>query len=289
MVNTTDISVHRFALPDSTSIFYRQAGSTSKPAFLLLHGYPASSFQYRALMPILAQHFNVIAPDLPGFGFTTVPKGYSYTFENLSRSIESFIDGMGIKPPFPVFIFDYGAPVALRIMLRRPDMFSAIVSQNGNAYDEGLGPAWEQFGIRTFWREPSEGNRDRLRTLLSLDATKLQYDVGHPDPASIPPESYTLDYHISNKNAEAMLDLFGDYKTNVALYPRFAEAFRANKSLRVLAIWGKNDPFFVPAGAHAYANDIGPDRSKVVELDAGHFALESHNDEIAKEILTFLL
>ena len=274
-------------LDDGVEVFFRHAGDPHAPVFLLLHGMPSSSFQYRNLIPILASKFRVIAPDLPGFGFTKTPEDYKFTFEHLSRSTERFIDALHLSTkPFPVYIFDYGAPVALRILSRRPDVFSTIITQNGNVYEAGLAPAWEEFGIRRYWREPTQINRNSLRDLLSLANTEYQYTHGHPDPASIPPETFHLDHFLAVSRTDAMLDLLGDYRTNVELYPTFQNALRiASKehSLRVLAIWGRHDPFFLPEGAEAYKNDVADTFVEI--LDAGHFALESHLDVIAKRIL----
>lgn len=274
-------------VPDKSRVFYRYLGDKSNPPFLLLHGFPSSSFQFRNLIPQLADHFYVIAPDLPGFGFTEEPKDYIFTFENLSKTIETFIDALGLQKGLYVYIFDYGAPTMMRIFARRPGLFSLIVSQNGNAYNEGLGDAWEQFGIRSYWREPSEKNRNGLRSLLSLSSTKMQYDVGNPNPDKIHPETYMLDFFLANQRQEAMLDLFGDYKSNIESYPEFSRALR-EQNPRVLAIWGSKDPFFVPAGAEAFARDISANNFRLVLLDTGHFALESHNDEIAQQILSFV-
>lgn len=288
MTQTIRMELGRVVVADGTEVFYRAMGAEDAPVFLLLHGYPASSFQFRNLMPILAAHYRVIAPDHPGFGFTTAADNYDFTFDNLSKTIESFIDTLKLSvTPFPVYIFDYGAPIALRILLRRPTMFSTIVTQNGNAYKEGLGDAWSAFGIRGYWNSPTEENREALRNLLTLDSTKFQYEIGHPSAADIPPETYHLDYFISNENAEAMLDLFYDYRKNVDLYPTFSAALKKANPF-VLAVWGTNDPFFLPAGAVAYAQDVAPERIKVVLLDAGHFVLESHCDEVGSEILRFM-
>lgn len=286
-MSRVQVQQDRIKLDDGVDIFFRHAGAVDAPPFLLLHGMPWSSFQYRNLIPALACKFRVIAPDLPGFGFTLTPHSYSYTFDNLSRSMERFIDALhlGCKP-FPVYIFDYGAPVAMRILSRRQDMFSTIVTQNGNAYEVGLAVAWEDFGIKRYWREPTAANREGLSELLSLPNTKFQYTHGHPNPDSIPPETYTLDHVLAVSRTEAMLDLLGDYKTNVELYPAFQEALRcASKQhgLRVLALWGRHDPFFLPDGAHAFKRDVAD--AEVTMLEAGHFALESHLDFIAKKIL----
>lgn len=229
----------------------------------------------------------MIAPDLPGFGFTIPSKEYVFTFDAISRSVEEFIDSFNLQDPMPVYIFDYGAPTTLRIFLRRPELFSTIISQNGNAYEQGLGPAWEQFGIRAYWRENSKEKRDALRILFTLENTRLQYNFGHPCKEQINPETYTLDFYLSNERIEGLLDLFYDYKNNVALYPKFTKALQErSEQISVLAIWGRNDPFFIPSGAEAFKNDVK--NTKVILLDAGHFALESHTKEIAQEIFSFL-
>lgn len=281
--------IGRAELPDGTKVFYRHMGDPTAPPFLLTHGFPTSSFQFRELMPRLARRFHVVAPDLPGFGFTETPPGYVFTFDNLSRTLEAFLEAIKLPLPTPVYIFDYGAPTSLRLFLRRPDIFSTIITQNGNAYEAGLGPAWEEAGIRNYWKSGTKADRDKLRIHNGFDAIRWQYEMGHPDPQSIAPETYALDTFLAQpaERQEALLDLFGDYKTNVALYPDFARVLREAQP-RVLAIWGKHDVFFVPAGAEAFAADVEPSRFRLKLLEAGHFALESHVDEIAREILDFV-
>ena len=267
-------------------IFYREAGPKNAPAVLLLHGFPTSSHQYRRLIDKLADKYRVIAPDLPGFGFSGAPDAatFGYSFEHLAEVIESFTDTIGLDR-YAIYVFDYGAPTGFRLAVSRPERITAVISQNGNAYDEGLSEGWNP--IRAYWEDASEENRDNLRSFLALDTTKFQYEYGEADPALIGPESYTLDQHFLDRpgSDDVQLDLLGDYKSNVALYPRFQEYFRTHCP-PTLAVWGKNDPFFLPAGAEAFRRD-NPD-AEVHFVDAGHFALETHLDEIAGIVRAFL-
>ena len=282
-----ETSIHRVDA-DGVQVFYRLAGEPTAPAILLLHGFPASSFMFRDLMPRLADEYRVVAPDLPGFGFTEVPekRRYKYTFDALARTIEAFTDTIGLTR-YAVYVFDYGAPTGLRLALAHPERVTAIISQNGNAYEEGLGDAWGP--IRTYWAKPTAENREVLRqNILTLEGTRWQYTHGVANPNSIAPESYTLDAVLLERpgNKEIQLDLFLDYASNVGLYPKFQEYFRTAKP-PLLAIWGKNDPFFIPAGAEAYRKDL-PD-AEVRFLDTGHFALETHAAEIAAAMKEFLV
>ncbi|KAL3480886.1 Alpha/Beta hydrolase protein [Aspergillus californicus] len=273
-------------LPSKTNIFYREAGPRSAPVILLLHGFPSSSHQYRNLIPILATRYRVLAPDLPGFGFTTVPEGFQYTFDGLAAVISEFLDELGVKK-FSVFIFDYGAPTGLRLALQRPDAVQAIITQNGNAYDEGLGEFWSQ--VRELWTSNNNSTvRSRLASgLLSLEATKWQYEEGTQSSRVIAPESYTLDYALLQRpgNAEIQIDLFWDYRNNLPLYARFQEYFRQSQ-VPLLAVWGRNDQIFVAAGAEAFKRDLP--KAEVHLLDAGHFAVETETEEIGVLILNFL-
>lgn len=265
-------------------VFYREAGDPAHPTLLLLHGFPSSSHMFRDLIPHLAGRFHLVAPDLPGFGHTTSAAGFAYTFDNLAEVVKGFTDAVGLGR-YTLYVFDYGAPVGFRVALTRPDRVTAIVSQNGNAYEEGLSENWDP--IRRYWREPTPGNRDALRQLLTLDATRWQYTHGVPDVTLVSPDGYTLDHALLSRpgNAEVQLDLFRDYATNVALYPRFQDYFRTHRP-PLLAVWGRNDPFFLPAGAEAFRRD---NPSAVVRLlDTGHFALETHVQEIAATIRDFL-
>jgi pimeloyl-ACP methyl ester carboxylesterase len=270
---------------DGLNIFYREAGHKDAPVILLLHGFPASSHQYRNLIPLLSQEYHVIAPDLPGFGFTEVPeiRDYVYTFENLATSVEAFLDALNIKK-FSIYIFDYGAPIGLRIALRRPDAVQAIISQNGNAYEDGLGGFWDP--LRALWKTNSVEDRAKVRTgFLNLEATIWQYVDGSKKPVA--PEAYYLDYALLSRpgNQEIQLNLFYDYQNNVKLYPEFQVYFRKSQ-VPVLAAWGRNDTIFVPAGAEAFKKDLP--NAEVHLLDAGHFAVETNTCEIAELILKFL-
>jgi pimeloyl-ACP methyl ester carboxylesterase len=279
-------SVHRVEV-DGIQIFYRSAGNAEAPVLLLLHGFPSSSFMFRDLIPRLADQYHVIAPDLPGFGFTEVPerRKYVYSFDALAGSIEAFTEALGLNR-YAIYVFDYGAPTGLRLAMRHPERVTAIISQNGNAYEEGLGDAWGP--IRTYWSQPTAANRDVIRqNILNLEGTRWQYTHGVAHPESVPPESYTLDTALLERpgNKDIQLDLFLDYASNVKLYPKFQEYFRQSKP-PLLAIWGKNDPFFIPAGAEAFRKDLP--NAQVQFLDTGHFAIETHVTEIASAIRNFL-
>ncbi|KAK9236687.1 Alpha/Beta hydrolase protein [Lipomyces kononenkoae] len=281
------VHIKHVELPSKINVFYRESGRSDAPVILLLHGFPSSSHQYRNLIPILASRYHVVAPDLPGFGFTTIPSTltFKYTFDNLASTIIDFVDALSLSK-FAIFIFDYGAPVGLRIALRRPEAVTAIVSQNGNAYVEGLGEFWDP--IKHFWAsDNSPQERQKLRAaLLSYDATKWQYEEGTRDASSIAPESYTLDYALLQRpgNADVQLDLFRDYENNLKLYPKFQEYFRMSH-VPVLAVWGKNDPIFIPPGAEAHKRDTP--KAEVHLLDAGHFAAETETNEIGQLMLDF--
>ncbi|MDB5674838.1 MAG: putative hydrolase or acyltransferase of alpha/beta superfamily [Sphingomonas bacterium] len=267
---------------DGLNIFYREAGTAGAPKLLLLHGFPSSSHMFRDLIPLLADRFHIIAPDLPGFGQSDAPRTNS--FESLADTIERFTEIVGFDH-FAVYVFDYGAPTGLRLALRHPERIAAIISQNGNAYVEGLSDGWNP--IRAYWEDASTANREALRAMLAPQTTYWQYTHGVPDPSRVSPDGYTLDDHYLTRPGadQIQLDLFGDYKSNVALYPAFQQYFRTHKP-GLLAVWGRNDPFFLPAGAEAFKRDI-PD-ARVTFLDTGHFALETHATEIADAIRSFL-
>jgi pimeloyl-ACP methyl ester carboxylesterase len=272
---------------DGVQVFYRTAGEANAPAVLLLHGFPTSSFMFRELIPRLANDYRVIAPDLPGFGFTEVPheRKYVYSFDGLASTIEAFIQALKLSR-YAIYVFDYGAPTGFRLAMAHPDRITAIISQNGNAYEEGLGDAWGP--IRKYWAEPSAENREVLRqNILTLEGTRWQYTHGVANADSVPPESYTLDTALLERqgNKDIQLDLFLDYASNVKLYPKFQAYFRKSKP-PLLAIWGKNDPFFVPAGAEAFRKDVPG--AKVQFLNTGHFAIETHVADIAFAIRSFL-
>lgn len=282
-----------FVSADGLDVFYRSSGpqNPSAPVILLLHGFPSSSHQYRNLIPLLSagsnNKYRIVAPDLPGFGFTKVPssRNYVYTFENLSKSLEAFVDALKIDK-FSIYVFDYGAPTGYRLALRRPDKVQAIISQNGNAYEEGLGAFWDV--LRPYWKTRSSEDEKSVRAgVLTFEATEWQYTHG-TDPSKIAPEAPFLDFaHISRPgNDEVQLALFYDYQFNVALYPKMHEYFR-NSKVPILAVWGKNDQIFVPAGAEAFKRD-GGEKVEVKLLDAGHFAVESNGEEISKLMLEFL-
>ena len=270
---------------DGVNIFYREAGPPTAPAVLLLHGFPTSSHMFRGLIPLLAPHLHVIAPDLPGFGFSDAPSRshFAYTFDHLAHVMERFAEAIGLDR-YTLYIFDYGAPIGLRLALRHPERIVAIVSQNGNAYEEGLSAGWNP--IQRYWADPSSENRNALKSFLSPDSTKWQYTQG-ADESRIAPESYALDSALLARpgNEDIQLDLFLDYGNNVKLYPRFQEYFRKHQP-PTLAVWGKGDPFFLPAGANAFTRD-NPD-ARVTFFDTGHFALETHSEEIGVAIVEFL-
>jgi len=278
-------SIHRVQA-DGLNVFYREAGPADAPVVLLLHGFPTSSFQFRELMPRLADRYRVIAPDLPGFGFTQVPeqRGYQYSFDALATTLERFTDSLNLTR-YALYVFDYGAPTGFRLALARPERVTAIVSQNGNAYEEGLGDAWEP--IRRYWSHPTPENREAIRKGLNAEGVRREYASGISDVELIAPESYTLDAALMARpgNVEIQLDLFLDYANNVKRYPAFQDYFRKWKP-PLLAIWGRHDPYFIPAGAEAFQRDIP--NATVQFLDTGHFALETHVDEIALSMRQFL-
>jgi pimeloyl-ACP methyl ester carboxylesterase len=277
--------IHRVEA-DGINIFYREAGPPDAPVVLLLHGFPTSSFQFRELIPRLADQYRVIAPDLPGFGFTEVPvqRDYKYTFDALAQTIQAFTDALQLKR-YALYVFDYGAPTGFRLAMVHPERVTAIVSQNGNAYEEGLGDAWAP--IRRYWGEPSLENRQAIRQGLNLEGMRREYASGIPHPELIAPEGYTLDAALLARpgNVDIQLDLFLDYANNVRLYPKFQEYFRKSKP-PLLAIWGRYDPYFIPPGAEAFRRDIPS--ATVQFLDTGHFALETHVEEIAEAMKNFL-
>ncbi len=282
----TKTTVHT-ANVDNKKVFYREAGQKDAPVLLLLHGFPSSSHMFRDLIPALADTYRVIAPDMPGFGFSDAPDRaeFDYTFENLTDVIQRFIETLGLDR-YAVYVFDYGAPVGLRLALRHPERVTAIISQNGNAYVEGLSDGWDP--IRKYWEVPTIENRNALRAFLTPETTQWQYTHGVTDPERVAPESYTLDSALMARpgNDEIQLDLFLDYASNVALYPAFQEYFRSHRP-PLLAVWGKNDPFFLPPGAEAFKRDL-PD-AEIRFFDSGHFALETHHAEIASVIRDFLV
>ena len=283
--NNLDVKYQKVQVQD-TKIFYREAGDPSRPTILLLHGFPTSSFMYREIIPVLATKYHVIAPDLPGFGFTESPSRvkFDYKFQHLAEVMAGFTQVLGLKK-YAIQVFDYGAPVGLRLALLHPEKVTAIITQNGNAYEEGLADAWNP--IQKYWRDPSMENREALRAFLKPDSVAWQYTFGVKDVSLIAPETYTLDSALLARpeNEEIQLDLFLDYASNVALYPKFQKFFREYQP-PILAVWGKNDPFFIPPGAEAFKRDVKT--AEVHFFDTGHFALETHHQEIADLIVDFL-
>jgi pimeloyl-ACP methyl ester carboxylesterase len=271
---------------DGVKLFYREAGGRDAPVLLLLHGFPTSSHMFRGLIPALAERYRVIAPDLPGFGFSDAPDraGFAYTFEHLATVIDRFTERLGLTR-FAIFVFDYGAPIGFRLALKHPERISAIITQNGNAYEEGLSEGWNP--IQAYWQAPTEANRAALRAFLQPATTKWQYVHGVSDESLVAPESYTLDSALLARpgNDEIQLDLFLDYASNVALYPAIQGYLRTHRP-PVLAVWGRNDPFFLPPGAEAFRRDVPT--AEIRFYDTGHFALETHGAEIAEAITAFL-
>lgn len=276
---------YRKARVENIDVFYREAGTPGKPKLLLLHGFPSSSHMFRDLIPLLRDDFHIVAPDLPGFGQTDMParEGFRYSFDHLAAIIDGLTDAIGFDR-YIVYVFDYGAPTGFRLAVKHPERIQGIVTQNGNAYVEGLSEGWNP--IRAYWESPTDANRNALRDMLTPEATRWQYVHGTADESLVSPDGIGLDnYYLAREGAhDIQLDLFLDYQSNIALYPTFQAYFRKHRP-RLLAIWGKHDPFFLPPGAEAFRRDI-PD-ADVRFLDTGHFALETHAGDIADAIRTF--
>jgi len=273
---------YRTAKVDNRNVFYREAGASGAPKLLLLHGFPTSGHMFRDLIPLLADRFRIVAPDLPGFGASDLPDKRN-TFDQIAETIDRFTESIGFDR-YAVYVFDYGAPTGFRLAVKHPERITAIISQNGNAYEEGLSDGWTP--IRAYWQDRSPANREALRAFLKPESIAWQYTHGVPDPTRVSPDGYTLDSFYASRPgvADVQLDLFGDYKSNVALYPTFQHYFRTHKP-PLLAVWGKNDPFFLPPGAEAFKRDIP--NAIVRFFDTGHFALETHATEIAAAIRDF--
>lgn len=280
------ITHYRTVAVDGVNIFYREAGSPDAPAILLLHGFPSASHMFRDLIPELSGQYRVVAPDLPGFGQSEQParEAFTYSFDNLAKVIDSFTGAVGLRR-YAIYVFDYGAPIGFRLALMHPERIGAIVTQNGNAYVEGLSEGWNP--IQAYWNVPTQENRDALRGFLAPESTLLQYTHGVADPTLVSPGGRSLDdfYLARPGNNEIQLDLFLDYRSNVAAYPAFQAYFRTHQP-PLLAVWGRNDPFFVPAGAEAFRRDIRD--ADIRFFDTGHFALETHAREIGAAMRQFL-
>ncbi|HEX7654243.1 MAG TPA: alpha/beta hydrolase [Verrucomicrobiae bacterium] len=278
-------TLYRTANVDGFKIFYREAGAGNAPKLLLLHGFPSAGHMFRDLIPQLADKFHIVAPDLPGFGQSDMPARdkFTYTFDNIAKVIERFTEVIGFDR-FAVYVFDYGAPTGFRLAVRHPERITAIISQNGNAYAEGLSDGWNP--LRAYWQNPSVENRQALRGFLAPETTRWQYVHGVKDEALVSPDGQNLDnYYLARPGAdEIQLDLFGDYQSNVAMYPAFQSYFKTHQP-RFLAVWGRHDPFFLPPGAEAFKRD-NPNAT-VQFFDTGHFALETHAAEIAQAIREF--
>lgn len=282
-----DVFYHTMPI-DGIEIFFREAGMKDKPTIVLLHGFPTSSHMFRNLIPELAQNYHVIAPDYPGFGHSDQPnpKQYAYTFDKFAELVDKLLCALGVDH-YAIYVFDYGAPVGFRLFMKHPNKITAIISQNGNAYEEGLGKFWDS--IRAYWKTPAEKEREGIRWLTTIKATRWQYENGvrKEDLAKLSPDTWQYDQSLLDRpgNSDIQLDIFYDYRTNLPLYPKWQEAFRKYKP-PLLAVWGKNDEIFVAPGAEAYRRDL-PD-AEIHLLDTGHFAIETHGNEIAALIIDFL-
>jgi pimeloyl-ACP methyl ester carboxylesterase len=276
---------YRSTMVDGIRIAYREAGDSKAPSLLLLHGFPSAGHMFRDLIPLLSERFYLIAPDMPGFGQSDMPSPttFKYSFENLAEIIHGFLDAIHLQS-YSMYVFDYGAPVGFRLALQRPKSIKFIISQNGNAYEEGLSDRWSS--LRSYWASPTAEYRESLRSAFSVESIRSQYLQGVPDERFVSPDGSCLDsYYLNRPGAhEPQLDLFTDFGSNVALYPAFHEYFRTYNP-PLLAVWGKNDPCFIPAGAEAFRRDLSD--VEVRFLDTGHFALETHSKEIAEAIREF--
>ena len=277
---------YRYAQVGEVNVFYREAGSRTAPTVLLLHGFAASSYMYRDVIAALADRYHVIAPDLPAFGFTQAParEAYAYTFDNLAHTIDRFTEQLGLDR-YALMVHDYGAPVGWRLATAHPERITALISQNGNAYEDGLAAGWAP--IQTYWASPTDEHRAALADFPTAETIRWQYLEGVPDASLVPPDGYTLEgLHVAKPgNADIQLDLLLDYASNVALYPRFQQYFRDYQP-PLLAVWGCHDPYFLPAGAEAWRRDLP--EAEIHFYDTGHFALETHAREIVPVVRAFL-
>jgi len=278
---------YRTAKIEGLDLFYREAGPENASAVVLLHGFPSSSHMYRNLIPILATKYHVIAPDYPGFGYSDAPAAdkFEYTFDHLAKIVDRFLEEKGIER-YSLYIQDYGSPVGFRLATAHPERVQAIISQNGNAYEEGLSAFWGEY-LKPYWKEHNADTESKMRGLLSLDATKMQYLTGVRDEEQVSPDAWQHDQTLLDRkgNQEIQLDLFYDYRNNLALYPAW-HAYLRTKRPPVLMVWGKNDQIFIEAGAKAFLRDQ-PD-AELHLLDTGHFALEEDAETIGKLMIDFL-
>ncbi len=282
----TTFTTHRTVEIDGLDIFYREAGPKDAPTLLLLHGFPTSSRMFRNLIPALADRYHVVAPDYPGFGSSSMPPvtEFDYTFDRLADVVGALTEKLGLDT-YSLYVMDYGAPVGFRLFVRHPERVQALIVQNGNAYEEGLGEFWTPF--RAYWKDRTEANAEPLRAFFELPATQWQYTHGVKDPELIAPENWFHDQYLLDRpgNKDVQLALFYDYGSNPPRYPAWQAALREHQP-PTLVVWGKNDQIFIAPGAAPYQRDL-PD-AEVHLLDTGHFALEDHGDEIAERIHMFL-